>query len=72
MKGTPSTLIQSIENGILDESQRMSISSETIEHHVQDFLAQRFGAAILLADSDKSAEALSHLYYEITGRKVRR
>ena len=46
-KGTPKTLNEAIENGLLDKTGYRDTA--TIEKHVIDFLAQRFGTELVQA-----------------------
>lgn len=64
--GTPKTLRQAIINGLKQAQEQKltddSVEAEIIRAHVIDFLAQRFGAAMMnVAD----AEDLKDLYAKI-------
>jgi hypothetical protein len=66
--GTPKTLRQAIEYGMRagDEA-----DCQIIEMHVRDFLAQKFGVALLSVYGGYAENAISILYEEITGRKIK-
>lgn len=51
-KGTPKTLVEAIDNGVKDWEEHCGgpeILKEKIERHITDYLAQKFGAALLTA-----------------------
>lgn len=49
IEGTPTTLIHAIKNGI---DSTHSNSPAVIRDHVKDYLAQKFGAAMIAKDCD--------------------
>jgi len=64
-KGTPTTLLEAIQNGLSDKETKGS-RAEVIATHVKDFNAQRFGRAMLQAGSDEETIALKSLFDDIT------
>lgn len=65
---TPSTLMQAIEKplaGTIGEGIGIHI-----EPHIRDFLAQKFTAALLEAETIEGSEAIAKLWEKITGRKI--
>jgi hypothetical protein len=65
VKGTPKNLREAIENGVF--YQPVGGQGELIEPHVIDYLAQKFGAAMLGTDSLETKKALQLLWEKITG-----
>lgn len=68
MTGTPKTIMQAIDNGVEAYSSKLLGSNcapwecnEIIEKHVRDFLAQRFGAALLSNDNPEVIKAIAEL-----------
>jgi hypothetical protein len=69
MKGTPKTLEEAITNGIY-EIFETSANTATIESHIRDFLAQRFGAMMLREENFQPSD-LGELFEQITGEKLK-
>lgn len=75
--GTPATLRDSIHNGLAEGyNETLVLTGEfgihpsqklLIENHVRDYLAQKFGRAILDAESPDQEKALLSLYEKVTG-----
>ncbi len=64
-KGTPRSLLEAIDNGIEAGGPNGELGHDTkIVAHVRDFLAQRFGAAMLAVDTAE-AERLQTLFKNI-------
>lgn len=67
-QGTPKTLREAVSNGLSsyrpDSSGRMD---EHVELHVKDFLAQKFGAAMISATEENEIE-LKRLYLALIKR----
>jgi hypothetical protein len=75
MSGTPKTLVEAIMNG-LEEFMPAGRAREElalhIEPHITDFVAQKFGCAMLEAnESETKQKTLADLFEKITGRKVK-
>jgi hypothetical protein len=69
--GTPKTLEKAIENALNDDTEKLS---DSIRHHIRDFLAQKFQWAYLktaeLGDAELKCESLlKDLWNGITGEK---
>ena len=54
--GTPKTMIQAIENGVIDSRERGRPVHLAVKDHVRDFTAQKFGTAYLQLDSWNNGE----------------
>lgn len=71
---TPKTLREAIKNSLNDylpEGAR-EMMAQDMEPHVIDFLSQRFAENFLVfADEPVFISALSKLFFELTGRKVK-
>jgi len=68
-KGTPKTLYDAIDNGLLEifEPAKSVLNNEEatiIKKHVKDFLAHHFGVAMLANEGD--TEVLTNLFKRIT------
>ena len=71
MSGTPRTMIQAIKNGSVAyfEGNVAIGHAGSVNAHVEDFLAQKFGAAVLDArDDDKALLMLDTLWAAITAK----
>lgn len=68
-QGTPKTLREAVSNGLSsyrpDSSGRMD---EHVELHIKDFLAQKFGAAMIEASTEENEIELKRLYLALTRR----
>lgn len=72
-QGTPKTLREAIENGIMEAVEVASATnvleggslSPRIETHIRDYLAQRFGPAYLSSPNDQMTDALIQLWQSI-------
>lgn len=53
-KGTPTTLLQAIQNGL--DHDKASYPADVIKAHVRDFLAQHFSKPMLEASPEESAK----------------
>jgi hypothetical protein len=70
MPGTPKTLNEAISNGLYSFGlgNRESPAPLVIEAHVRDFIAQKFGAAMLNTSDDALAfNTLANLWEKIIG-----
>lgn len=73
-KGTPKTLLESIQNGIMAYREHAWQIKELppdllaihVRHHVRDFLSQRFTEAMLNSEELAQTKALTRLFYQIT------
>ena len=63
--GTPKTLQEAIQNGLAASIGKPN-RAQVIEKHVQDFLAQRFGA-MMLRTQKSTTSVLKGLFEEIRG-----
>lgn len=76
---TPKTLQQAIENGIIEVKIGSSIP-RSIENHVIDFIAQKFGVSFLEIDAWREGsstmktpeEIIKGTYERITGKRSKR
>lgn len=68
--GTPTTLYQAIVNGRFAAIDlNADFPARVIQSHVRDFLAQKFGVALLEAD-DHTALVLKNLWEKLTGETL--
>lgn len=65
---TPKTLIQAIKNG---HNRFLGYDREAIEmqRHVRDYIAQKFGAAMLAAESESVEKMLQNLFSKIVNER---
>lgn len=62
-KGTPSTLVEAIDNGLTDVA---TDANTALQRHVRDYLAQKFNAAMLKAETESEGHRLLALFKTIT------
>lgn len=66
--GTPKSLNQAIINALRQRNRRADdITVEVIREHVKDFIAQKFGAAMMSAETDQASNDLRKLFDKIVG-----
>jgi hypothetical protein len=65
MTGTPKTLAQAIANGMEQKHKDTYELHENIQNHVTDFLAQKFGKALLVSTNQEATNIIQALWREV-------
>lgn len=69
-KGTPKSLLEAIDNGLMTEFDYTRCLKEVVHEHVKDFLAQRLQVSIIHAGDDMHAKLVVIALAQSLGFKI--